>query len=273
MSVLRKKFKDFGIAALELDSSIFPSILIGLLVSVLPFLDIGARKEFMGASYFGLSTFWSLVLQSIIFAMGVILVSIFIRVGFKWLGEGIIWLSEHRIGMPIAKINLKVVEVLSERSQDRQEFMIRVNNSEKSDVDNAVVSFGIFGPLKDKNKNHMAGNLSGLWIRTKDGKDSGNQNGEYRTTIPSGKEREVYFVKIDRQLPKFSVKFTSGEHEFIPGRYILKILFYGDMIKRQVISELSGYLVLRQSGQIYFDLQKIKKKRGFVSLVKEPLWI
>lgn len=272
MNRYRKALRKIGNYFSKLDSSLFPSLLIAIFVGGLSFLDKKTRDSYVKVNFFNIGAFWSVFLESVVLVILLIFISGIIVLLFSEIGDFIKWASEHKIGNPVAKTALKVVELQPENSKTQQEFIVKVKNNENSDAYNVIVSFGIFGPINIKDKKQVAGNLNGLWIKKKDDNKDDDLGGEYRVNIPSGKERDLFFIKIDKAGSKFSIKFSSGEQDFLSGRYILKILLYGEMVNKQLIGEQSGELVFYDNGRIDFVLKKVKKNRGYISLVEEPLW-
>lgn len=228
----------------------------------------------MDVNFFNIGVVWSVLIEIVLLVVVLIFFSVILVTLFGELGEKIVWISKHKRGNPIARVILNIEKLPSEDSKKYEEFVVRVTNKENLDAHNVSVYYGIFGSLNAKDNKQVAGNLNGFWIKEKDSSKNDGLDGEHGSvTIPFGKSRDLFFIKTNKVNKNFSIKIFGSEVDFEAGRYILKILLYGEMARKQVIGELSGEIVFYNNGQISFENMKaIKKSRGYVSLVEESPW-
>jgi hypothetical protein len=213
-----------------------------------------------------------------LFVIGIVFFAAIVSVLLKQLGYGITWLSKHKLGDPIAKSGIEILELPSENSNIQRDFIVKVINKENLTAYNVSLSYEI-NPLYSNNEKGVMGVLNGYWIKKTDNSNKEiNQYGnevdfEYHVDIQGEKERSLFFVKVDKISKKFFMRSSGIDvQEFSAGRYMLNILLFGKMEKRKLVAKQSGEIIFHNDGTIVFNLKKVKQKRDWTSLVEEPLW-
>lgn len=271
MNQWRNFLFDIGNSFIEIKPYI-SGIISTLLGSIFTALGL-FRKGYLEVRIFNLDVISSVFLEFFVLAILFIGLWILIHVSCKRAGQAIIWLSQHKQGPKIAKTDLKIVE--TKNTSVEQEFVLKVSNNENFQSYNANIIYGIM-PFYIKKGDGIMGNLNGYWIKEDDKPNNkidvrdNKIDFEYRVNIQGNDKRNLFFIRVDKISKKFFMRNApASEQEFLPGRYMLKIFFYGEMVQRNCIAEQDGQIIFKDDGTIKFDLKKVKKKRGWVSLVKD----
>lgn len=279
MNKIRAMVKDLGEFFLKSGESTLLVGIFGLAITTLIGSSSSVRDTLKKIiTMLDLNTLFGVVVSAFLFVIGIVFFAAIASVLFKQLGSGIIWLSKHKLENPIAKSDIEILELTSKNNKKQQEFIVKVNNNEKLTAYNASLSYEI-NTLYTSNGKGAMGVLNGYWIKETDkSNEEINQYGdkidfEYHVDIQGENERSLFFVKVDKISKKFFMRSSGIDiQEFSVGRYMLNILLFGEMEKRNFVAEQSGEIIFNSDGTIVFNMKKVKRKRHWISLVEESPW-
>ena len=256
MSRLRVFLKNIGEGFLAMSDSKILNAIFGAGITTLISYSSSVRKVLSRmVTLIDLSTAIGTILGWILFVIVIATFTAFFGAVFKEIGSGLVWLSEHKLDSPVAKISLSV----ERNPKDENEYILKVNNKNGNDAHEVFISYQI--ATKDNLKCYYE---NALWTDAKNEKDSYKRK---FVKIPSKDGKDAFFIRFDKDIRKFVMK-TMYNNVFIDfGEYDLTVSLQGKMVAKKVVGELSGRIMLLEDGQVIQHIKQVKQRRGWVSLV------
>ncbi len=270
MKLNRRNIRDFG-STLGQVTAVWIGGILGTIIMGVVAISESFRRDVLNMNAFGLSVVPFTMIGIVVLTFAIVIFAVLCEVAFKRIGEKIIWLAEHRLGDAIAKTKFDIVEISTIKKSAIRDFSVKIKNKERIDAYDVGVCVSVMA-LKENEEPKYLGRTGIHW-------EMQWPNGDltvkklYKTVIPSGKEVENLFLRVDRENLFFYIKTSYEKSKFGVGSYSCVIDFDGYMEGKQFKGKKSGKVRFMENGNIDFDLQNIKIKRGWISLAgNKSIW-